>query len=94
MKIIFEKIWVRHFLIILGILIISQLGAEILRQKACKHAKVILEPRNSNFEIIQKGITALSTLYKVSLKKLQNLLNIIENRKKEKKLDIPMIPCQ
>ena len=81
----FEKIWVRHFLIVLGILVMWQLGAAGLRQKAYNNAQVILEPRNSNSKIVQKGITTLSTLDTLSLKKLQNLSTIIENRKEEKK---------
>lgn len=85
MKQLFEIIWVRHFLIVIGILILWQIGAAGLRQKAHNNANVILEPRNLNSKLVQKGMTTLSTLDTLSLRKLQNLSTIIENRKEEKK---------
>jgi len=85
MKEFFDKAWIRHLLIILGVLILWQLGAVRLRQKAFDNAKVILEPRNLNSKIIEKGITSLSKLNTLSLNKLRNLSTIIENRKEEKK---------
>jgi len=56
-----------------------------LRDKAYRNAIIILQPRNENSKLTQKGITTISTKNKFELQKLQNLSSILENRKEEKK---------
>jgi len=85
MKEFFEKIWVRHTLVVLAILITWQLSIAILHQNAYRKATAILQPRIESSKIIQKGISTLSTKDSSSLQKLQNLSKIVEDRKEEKK---------
>jgi hypothetical protein len=85
MKEFFQRTWVRHTLIVLNILLFWQVGAKLLRDKAYRNAIIILQPRNENSKLTQKGITTISTKNKFELQKLQNLSSILENRKEEKK---------
>jgi hypothetical protein len=86
MRNILEINWIRHFLIIVGIISLSQLGAFMLRNKASKTAEIILKPRYLNSKLVQEGLKTLSTLEPNSLNKLINLSRIIENKIEEKRL--------
>lgn len=85
MKEFFDKVWVKHTIIVMAILITWQVGVRRLHQVACTKAVAILQPRIECTKIIQKGISSLSTMDKPNLQKLQNLSMIVENRKEEKK---------
>lgn len=85
MREFFEKVWVKHTIIVIAILIAWQLGVKFLHQEAYSKAVSILQPRVESSKTIQKGISSLSTIDKPSLQKLQNLSIIVEDRKEEKK---------
>ena len=80
-----SKTWVRHSLIVLGIVCLWQVGAVSLRHMATNNGKEILKPISNNSRIEMQGIAALSNLDKPSLEKLLNLFTRIENQKEKHK---------
>lgn len=76
---------VKHGAWVLGIVLVSQLFATGLRNQADRVSNGILESRMANFEIIKSGMHKYPSLDSTKLKKLENLLSMLENYKEEKK---------
>lgn len=83
MKNLFTESWVKHLAIILGILVMWQISAVMLRSKAKEIGKEILTPISKNSSIEKTGIITLSSLSAVNKNKLLNLFDRIENQKEK-----------
>lgn len=79
-----ETDWVKQSSFVIGILIVWQLAAWLLRNKAYRDATRILQPRTDNSRLIQEGITKFPK-ENIHIEQVKNLILIIENRKEEKK---------
>jgi len=80
MKEFFEKTWVRHFLVVLGMLIIWQIGAFALRYMARTNGEQILAPVAKNSTVEIQGMKTLSTHEKSNLQRLLNLFARVESQ--------------
>lgn len=85
MKDIFTQNWIRHSLIVLGMVIISQIGAFGLRFMAQENGKQILAPIAKNSAITTEGMKIFSTLEKSNLNRLLNLFARVESQKQKHK---------
>ena len=85
MKEFFEKTWVRHLLVVLGMLIIWQIGAFALRYMARTNGEQILAPVAKNSTVEIQGMKTLSTLEKSNLERLLNLYARVEAEKEQHK---------
>lgn len=81
----FSNNWIRHSLVVLGMLIIWQIGAFALRHMARSNGEQILAPISKNYSIQTEGMRTLSTLEKSNLQRLLNLFTRIENQKEQHK---------
>ena len=81
----FEKIWVRHLLLVLAMLIIWQIGAFTLRYMARPNGEQILAPVAKNSTVEIQGMKTLSTLEKSNLQRLMNLFARVETQKEQHK---------
>lgn len=78
---IFSKVWIMHSLVVLGMLIVWQIGAYVLRKMALKNGEEILAPIAKNPTIQIEGMKSFSTLEKSNLLKILNLFARVENKK-------------
>src|SRR6476469_9626140 len=85
MRAFFEKPWVRHFLVVLGIIIIWQIGTFALRYMARTNGEQILAPVAKNSTVEIQGMKTFSTLEKSNLQRLLNLYERVEAEKEQHK---------
>src|SRR3954454_24227742 len=81
----FEKVWVRHLLVVLSMLIIWQVGAFALRYMARTNGEQILAPVANNSTVEIQAMKTLSTLEKSNLQRLLILYARVETQKEQHK---------
>lgn len=85
MKELFEKVWFKHVALVAAIILVWQLGALGLRNKAKSIGNEILLPIKHNSCIQKRGIITWSEIDQNQKEKLANVFNRIENLKEKHK---------
>lgn len=85
MKELISKNLLKHLLIVIGVIALSQIGAHCFRGKANNDSIELLNSISENHDIQIEGIKLYSKLEKEETKKLEKLFKIVENYKNHHK---------